>query len=266
MKAAVLVGRQKIEIKEVEEPQGGVGEVVISPKYTGICGTDIHIYAGEFEGRVGYPTIMGHEFAGVVRAVGDGVKNVVPGDKVTVDPIIPCMRCAACLEGSFSACQNLRLLGVDLDGGFAEAVVARENQVFALPERVSVKDAATVEILSVATHAVSRGRVEPADVVVVLGAGRLGLSILSVLRTTAAGTIVVTDVKEYRLDIARKIGADYCINAAKKDVVREVQALTDGRGADRVFEAVGHAHRSASGLQPVAEATEIVRHAGRVVI
>ncbi len=266
MKAAVLVGRQKVEIKEVEEPQPGVGEVLISPRYAGICGTDIHIYAGEFEGRVDYPTIMGHEFAGIVRAVGDGVKSVVPGDKVTVDPIIPCMRCAACLEGNFSACQNLKLLGVDLNGGFAEAVVARENQVFALPERVSVRDGAMVEILSVATHAVSRGRIEPADVVVVLGAGRLGLSILSVLRTTAAGIIVVTDVKEYRLDIARKIGADYCINAAKKDVVHEVSVLTEGRGADRVFEAVGHAHRSASGLQPVAEATEVVRHAGRVVV
>jgi threonine dehydrogenase-like Zn-dependent dehydrogenase len=266
MKAAVLVGKQKVEIKEIDAPRPGPGEVLIAPKYAGICGTDMHIWDGQFEGRVRYPRVMGHEFAGIVQEIGEGVERVSPGEKVCIDPIMPCGFCTACREGSLSACSSLRLRGVDLDGGFAEAVVASEEQVFRLPERVGVKEGAMVEILSIGMHAVTRGQIDPGDFAVVLGAGRVGLSILSVLKTTAAGTIVVTDVEEYRLGLARKLGADYCVNAARKNAVKEVLSLTDGRGADRVFEAVGHARKSHSGLQPVAEATEMIRNAGRVVI
>jgi len=266
MKAAVLVAREKIEVKEVEAPQPGSREVLVAPKYTGICGTDIHIYQGEFEGRVRYPTIVGHEFAGIVEEVGEGVETIAAGDKVCIDPIIPCMQCTACREGNLSACKNLKLRGVDLDGGLAEAAVVGADQVFKLPERVSVKDAAMVEIFSVATHAVRRGRIDPADFVVVLGAGKLGLSILSVLKTIGAGTIVITDLQDYRLDTARRIGADVCINAGDKDAVKEVLSLTGGRGADRVFEAVGHAEKSVSGLPPIAEAAEMIRNAGRIVV
>jgi len=266
MKAAVLTDRGKIEISDVETPEAGPGQVLVSPRFAGICGTDVHIYQGEFEGRVTYPTIMAHEFAGFVEEVGEGVEEFRPGDKVTVDPIIHCGRCAACREGNFSACGNLKLLGVDMDGGFAERVVSPAENVFKLPERVSVRDGAAVELFSVATHAARRGRIDPADFVVVLGAGRLGLTVLSVLTATGAGTLVATDVLEYRLDIARKLGADYCINASKKDVVKEIESITGGRGADRVFECVGHFERSASGLAPVGEAAAIVRPAGRVVV
>ncbi|MHC4714455.1 MAG: zinc-dependent alcohol dehydrogenase, partial [Planctomycetota bacterium] len=266
MKAAVLVAREEVEIAEVDMPEPGPYEVVVAPKYASICGTDVHIWEGQFEGRVKYPTVMGHEFAGIVEAVGKKVREISPGDKVTVDPIIPCMHCVACREGNLSACRSLRLRGVDLDGGFAEAVVVGEEQLFQLPERLSVRDGAMVEIFSVATHAIRRGQIDPADFVVVLGAGRLGLAILSVLKTTGAGTIVATDVLEYRLDIARKIGADYCINVSKKDPVEEILSLTEGQGADRVFEAVGLAEKSASGLAPVAEATQMIRNAGRVIV
>lgn len=266
MKAAVLVERQKIEIADVDRPEPGPHEVIVAPKFASICGTDVHIWQGQFEGRVKYPTIMGHEFAGIVEAVGEQVREVQPGDKVAVDPIIPCMHCAACREGNLSSCATLKLRGVDLDGGFAEAVVVGEEQVFQLPERLSVRDGAMTELFSVATHAVRRAQIDPADFVVVLGSGRLGLAILSVLKNSSAGTIVATDVLEYRLDIARKIGADYCINVAKKDPVHEVRSLTGGQGADRVIEAVGHAERSESGLAPVGEAVEMVRNAGRVVV
>jgi len=266
MKAAVLVARNKIELRDVPALSPGKGQVLIAVKYAGICGTDVHIFGGEFEGRVKYPTILGHEFAGIVHEVGEGVKAVQTGDKVTVDPIIPCMRCVACREGNTSGCRSLRLLGVDLDGGFAQYVVADEERVFKLPDRVGVHDGAMVEIFSIGVHAVRRGAVDPNDFVVVLGAGRLGLSIISVLKRSSAGTIVATDIEDYRLDIARRIGAHYCINAAHKDVVKEVLAITGGVGADRIFEAVGHAAKSSSGLQPVAEATEMIRSAGRVIV
>jgi len=266
MKAAVIVGREKVLVKEVPAPEPGRGEVLVAPRYAGICGTDAHIFLGEFEGRVKYPTTLGHEFAGIVEAVGEGVASFAPGDKVTVDPIIPCMRCVACREGNTSGCRSLKLLGVDLDGAMAEFVVAAEERTFRLPDRVSVRDGAMVEILSIGVHATTRGAIDPDDFVVILGAGKLGLSILTVLRTTAAGTIVVTDVKDYRLEIARKIGADYCIDSGRKNAVKEVLDMTGGRGADRVFEAVGSAQKSASGLQPVGEAAEMVRSAGRVIV
>jgi threonine dehydrogenase-like Zn-dependent dehydrogenase len=198
--------------------------------------------------------------------VGEGVKEFRPGDKVSVDPIIPCMRCVACREGNTSGCRSLKLLGVDLDGAFAELVVAAEERLFKLPERVSVRDGAMVELIAIGVHACRRARLDPDDFVVVLGAGKLGLSILAVLKNTSAGTILITDVLEYRLDIARKLGADLCINSAKLDAVKEVMSATGGQGADRVLEAVGHSEKSASGLAPVAEAASMVRNAGRVVV
>jgi len=266
MKAAVLVAREKLVVREATDPRPSRGQVVVAPRYASVCGTDAHVFLGQFEGRVKYPTILGHEFAGVVQEVGEGVESVHEGDKVAVDPIIPCMRCDACREGNMSGCRSLKLLGVDLDGAFAQLVVAGEERVFRLPERVSVRDGAMVELFAIGVHACRRAALEPDDFVAVLGAGKLGLALLSVLRTTSAGRIVVTDVRDYRLEIARKIGADYCINAAKSDAVKEIMEITDGRGADRVFEAVGHAEKSASGLPPVAEAAEIVRNAGRVVV
>ncbi len=253
-------------MREQPDPEPGPGELLLAPRYASVCGTDQHVFQGEFVGRVHYPTVLGHEFSAVVEAVGEGVEEFAPGDHVAVDPIVPCMRCVACINGRLSACRHLKLLGIDLPGGFAQRVVAQAHSCFKLPEGLSLHDAALTELFSIGIHATRRAGVEPGDVVVILGAGKLGLSILSVVRLTAADTIVVTDRSAARLDLAKELGADIVLDVTQVDPVLELTQVTDGRGADRVIEAVGHAIPGMNGKQPMTEAVDMVRPAGRVVV
>ena len=266
MLAAVLTGPRVLQLQELPDPAPGPGELLLSPRYASICGTDQHVFQGEFAGRVSYPAVLGHEFSAVVEAAGEGVKDFAPGERLAVDPIVPCMRCVACIEGRLNACRQLDLLGIDLPGGFAQRVVAPAHACFRLPEEVSFRDAAMTELFSLGIHACRRARIEPGDVVVILGAGKLGLSILSVARLTAADTIIVTDRVAHRLTVARELGADVTLDVTQVDPVAEVMKLTGGQGADRVLEAVGHAIPGVSGRQPMSEAAEMVRSAGRVVV
>ena len=266
MWAAVLYDDVKVEMRELPEPEPGPGEVLLAPRYASICGTDQHVFQGEFRGRVQYPAVLGHEFSAVVEAVGEGVEGLAPGDRVAVDPIVPCLRCVACINGRFSACRRLKLLGIDLPGGFAQRVVAQAHSCFLLPEEVDLREAAMTELFAIGVHACRRAQVEPGDVVVILGAGKLGLAVLSVARLTAAEAIVVTDRLPHRLEVARSLGADVTLDVTRADPVAEVMKLTGGEGADRVIEAVGHARPGVNGKQPMTEAVEMVRSAGRVVV
>ncbi|MCK4298855.1 MAG: alcohol dehydrogenase catalytic domain-containing protein [Planctomycetes bacterium] len=266
MLAAVLYDDGKIEMRELPDPEPGPGQVLLVPRYASICGTDQHVFQGEFKGRVEYPAVLGHEFSALVEAVGEGVEEFAPGDRVAVDPIVPCMHCAACVDGRLNACRRLKLLGIDLPGGFAQRVVAQAHACFRLPEEVTLHDAALTELFSLGIHACRRAQIEPGDVVVILGAGKLGLSVLSVARLTAADTIVVTDRLPYRLEVAKSLGADVALDVTQVDPVAEVMKVTGGEGADRVVEAVGHATPGVSRKQPMTEAAEMVRSAGRVVV
>jgi L-iditol 2-dehydrogenase/L-gulonate 5-dehydrogenase len=264
--AAVLSDDKRIGLQEVPAPRPGPGEVLVAPRYASICGTDQHVFLGEFKGRVHYPAILGHEFSGVVEEAGPGVSDPAPGDRVAVDPIVPCLRCVACINGRLSACRRLKLLGIDLPGGFAQRVAVPAHACFQLPKEVSLHDAALTELFSLGIHACRRAQIEPGDVVVILGAGKLGLAILSIARRSGADTIVVTDRLAQRLTVAKELGADVVLDVARVDPVAEVMKLTGGEGADRVIEAVGHAVPGITGKQPMTEAAAMVRSAGRVVV
>jgi len=267
VKAAVLVADEKIEIQQCPEPSPGPGEVLIAPAYASICGTDQHVFAGEFAGRVAYPLIQGHEFSGTVAAVGAGVSDLAEGDRVTVDPIVPCLRCPACLMGRLSGCQRLKLLGVDLPGAFAGRVLASARSCFKVPEDLSLRHAALTEVYAIGCHATRRAQVDPGDVVVILGAGKLGQCVLENVRRTAARLVVVTEVVPERLQTARDLGADVVIDVGREDPVRRVAELTEGAGADRVIEAVGHARLvGPNPTEPMTQAAQMVRPAGRVVV
>ena len=267
MRAAVLVADGRIEIQDRPDPSPGPGQVLIAPAYASICGTDQHVFAGEFAGRVKYPLIQGHEFCGRVVSAGAGVTEPRPGDRVAVDPIIPCMRCPACLIGRMSGCQRLKLLGVDLDGGFATRVVAGAGSCFPVPAGLSERHAALAEVYSIGCHATRRAQVDPGDVVVILGAGKLGLAVLENIRRTAARLVIVTDLVPERLETALALGADEAIDVRSEDPVRRVMDLTGGAGADRVLEAVGHAKLvGPNPAEPMTQAVAMVRAAGRVVV
>ncbi len=267
MLAARTVKERTIELTDREQPVAGPHGVRMAVGYAGICGSDIHVYRGEFAPRVKFPATQGHEFAGTVLEVGEKVTHFKPGDRVCVDPIISCRRCPACLAGHYNACRSLKLIGIDIDGAFASQVVADEEQCFHVPDSISDRDAALVEIFSIGMHATTMARIDPGDKVVVLGAGRVGLSVLQNLALTAAEKVAVVDISDHKLRLAESFGAALTVNALREDAVAAIADFTGGLGADRVIECIGEAvDGAAGGKAPLAQAVEMVRNAGRITV
>jgi len=266
MKAGILYSAKDIRLGEAPTPKIGPDEILLESRAAGICGTDLHIYLGEFEARVSYPAIQGHEFGGVIVEVGSNVRNYKPGDRVVIDPIVSCYNCPACLTGHINACRALKLLGVDLDGGFGQYVAVPVDRVLPLPDSIPMNHAPMVEMYALGNHILQRGHVQPGETVTLLGAGKLGLSILDVLCHSASpGVTIVTDLQPFRLETARKLGADLALNINEIDPVERVLELTNGVGVDCVIEAVGHYHLPEGQEAPLAQAVKMIRSGGRVV-
>lgn len=266
MKAGILCNDRDIRVGDAPEPRIGPDEVLVETSHTGICGTDLHIYRGEFRERVKYPAIIGHEFGGIVREVGRAVQGLRAGDPVVVDPIISCQACPACLAGHLNVCRSLKLLGIELDGGFGQYVAAPSNRVFRLPHSFPMAHAPMVEMYSLGCHILQRGEVQPGESVVILGAGKLGLSVLDVLCHSANPALsIVADLQPFRLETARKLGADYALDINSEEPVERVLELTQGAGADCVIEAVGHYHLVEGQEAPLAQAVKMLRPGGRIV-
>jgi len=266
MKAAILYRDREIRLGDAPDPKIRPGHVIVSPRYVGICGTDLHIFRGEFHDRVQYPAIPGHEFGGIVEEVGPEVKNAKVGDRVAIDPIIPCYGCPACLTGHFNACRTLKLLGVDLDGGFGQYVSVPSHNLYSLPDGVAMEHVPMVEMYGLGLHILQRGQVQLGETVAILGAGRLGLSVLDVLCHGAAPSLsIVTDLQPFRLERACELGADYVVNIAREDPVARVLELTCGVGVDCVIECVGHYHAIAGQEPPLGQSARMVRNGGRIV-
>lgn len=266
MKAGILYDDKVICLGDAPDPHIQPDEVLVATAYAGICGTDLHIYRGEFHGRVKYPAILGHEFGGTIQAVGKDVKGLQVNDRVVVDPIISCHSCPACLSGHINACRTLKLLGVDLNGGFGQYVAVPANRIYPLPDSIPMMFVPMVEMYGLGHHILQRGQVQPGESVAILGAGKLGLSVLDVLCHSANPTMtIVTDLQLYRLETARKLGADYAIDITRTDPVERVLEITQGIGVDCVIEAVGHYHTIEGQEAPLAQAVKMIRHAGRIV-
>ena len=266
MKAAVLTDDRAIGVAEAPDPRIGPDEVLVKTSHAGICGTDMHIFRGEFHDRVKYPAILGHEFGGIIEEVGAKVRGFRPGERVVVDPILSCHACPACLEGHINCCASLKLLGIDLPGGFGQYVAVPQNRLFALPESVPMKHAPMIEMYGLGHHVLARGRVQAGESVVILGAGKLGLSVLDVLcHGSGACLTMVCDLQPLRLNVAGKLGADHVVDVAQEDPVARVREWTGGVGADCVIECVGHYHDVAGREAPLAQAVKMIRPGGRVV-
>ena len=266
MKAGILYAAKDIRPGEAPDPVIKPDEVLLESRAAGICGTDLHIYRGEFEQRVSYPAIQGHEFGGVIAEVGEEVHGTKPGDRVVVDPIISCHSCPACLTGHINACQTLKLLGVDLNGGYGQLVAVPASHLFSLPDSIPMKHAPMVEMYALGHHILQRGQVQPGETVAILGAGKLGLSILDVLcHSVSPGVTIITDLQPFRLETSQKLGADYVLNINEVDPVQQVLELTDGVGVDCVIEAVGHYYLPEGQEAPLAQAVKMIRNGGRIV-
>jgi len=266
MKAGILYGKNDIKVGQKADPIIGPNDVLLESHAAGICGTDLHIYRGEFESRVKYPAIQGHEFGGVIVEAGENVSGFKAGDRVAVDPIVSCHNCPACLTGHINACQTLKLLGVDMDGGYGQYVSVPVDRLYALPENIPMKHAPMVEMYGLGHHILQRGGVQPGETVAILGAGKLGLSILDVLCHSASpGLTIISDLQPFRLETAKKLGADYPINVNETDPVELALELTNGIGVDCVIEAVGHYHVADGQEAPLAQAVKMIRSGGRIV-
>jgi len=267
MKAAVLTEYNKIEWKEVKKPQCMKGEILIQVRYGSICGTDQHIHKGEFHPRTKTPMILGHEFGGIVAEVGDGVSGWEVGEKVAPDPIIWCGKCTACKKGHYPACTNLKLIGIDSDGGFGQFISLPPSMLYKVPDIIPDEHVALIEVLSIGCHAKNRADVKKGDNIVIWGSGKVGLCILEAVRTVTDNTVFMVDVLESRLAIGPKYYDNVIsINAEEENPVDRIKLETGGNGVDVAFEAVGHANEIKGVVNPVRGCIQSVSGGGKVCV
>ncbi len=256
MKASFYTGNQTFEVRDVTPAEPGEGEVRVRVAYCGICGTDLHIFHGKMDQRVGIPQTIGHEMSGVVEKTGPGVTAFRPGDRVAVRPLDWCGDCPACRAGHSHICMNLKFMGIDSVGAFQELWVVKERTLFRVPDNLSLRLAALIEPLAVACHDVRTAAIRPGETVVVLGGGPIGLLIAMVARA-AGGNVILSEINPYRIATARELGFR-TVDPAGEDLKAIVEATTVGAGADVVFEVTA----SAAGAKTM---TELVRTRGRIV-
>jgi L-iditol 2-dehydrogenase len=262
VKALVHTKAYVIEYCDYPDPLIDEDDVLVRVKACGICGSDVQGYTGKTGRRIP-PIVMGHEAAGVVAAVGKNVKSFAPGDRVCFDSTVYCNECPACKQGIFNRCVKRQVLGVSTPdfrrhGAMAEFVAVPHWIVARLPDGMSFAQAAMLEPASIGMHAANRAPIAPGDTAVVVGTGTIGLFILQAAKLRGAGTTIACDINEFRLSLARQVGADLCINTRQADAKQEVLKQTGGRGADVAFEAVGFA-------DTFRQAVSIVRTGGTLI-
>ena len=243
MKALMLKAYGQLEVQDVPPPGVGPRDVLVRVMACGICGSDVHGMDGSTGRRIP-PIVMGHEAAGLVERVGAHVTSFAAGDRVTFDSTIYNPESFFSRRGLVNLCDDRRVLGVSCedyrqDGAFAELVAVPSHILYSLPPGMTFEQAAMVEPVSIAVHARNLTPIEGGDTALVFGTGLIGLMMVQVLRQTAVARMVAVDVDDGRLALAAERGADHVLNSATTDVAAAVRALTEGRGADVAFEAVG---------------------------
>ncbi len=252
MPAAVFHAPQDIRLEEVDVPAIGAGEVLVRVRVAGICGTDVRIMNGGK--KVAAPIIIGHELAGDVAAVGAGVEGIAVGDRVTVEPVIPCGRCPLCLKGRRNICLTRPTIGYEYDGAFAThvrvpaAAVAAGN-VIKLPPTLSYEEAAIAEPLAACVNGIDRCHIQLGDTVLILGAGPIGLVHLQLSRAAGATRVYVSEPNDERRQTALAFGADGVANPLAEDVVAKAKEWTAGLGVDVVIVASGVPAAMEAGLR-----------------
>ncbi len=258
--AAVLYGPEDMRIEQIDVPRIGPNDALIQMKACALCGSDLSGYLGK-HGRVVYPRILGHEFSGVIAKLGQKGKGFSEGQRVCCDPDIRCGICAPCRQGRVNLCVNLKTQGFDIDGAYSEYVKVPQDNLYPIPDDTSFEDTSLIQTLGVAYSAVKRrGEVLFNDNVLIIGCGPIGLSAL-LFAKAAGANVIIADTVGYRLEMAKELGADEVINAEKDNLVESVLQLTQGKGVDKVIEAVG-------GQQDVTlgQCTQAVKRGGLVIL
>jgi L-iditol 2-dehydrogenase len=254
MRAARLIEPGRMVVETVPRPVPGPGDLLVRVEACGICGSDRHMFRGEYP--TAHPVTLGHEFAGIIEAVGAGVSGFAPGDRVTGDPNIACGVCRACREERPNLCEKLVAIGVQRDGGFAEYVLVPVGQAAKLPATLDPVHGAFCEPVSCCLHAIDVARVPPGGSVVILGGGVIGLLMVELARMAGAGTVVLATRQAPRRQLALELGATHAVDPAHGDA-GFVEVLPDG--ADVVIECAGVP-------QTFEQSLRLARRGGTVVV
>lgn len=237
MKAAVVCANGDVRYLDYEEPKVSPGMVKIKVKVSGICGSDIPRVL--YNGVHFYPIVLGHEFSGDVVEVGEGVAKVKVGDRVSGAPLVPCMKCDDCQNGNFSLCKHYSFIGSRQQGSNAEYVVVPEANAVVFDPGISYEQGALFEPSAVALHGVMHNDYQGGEYVAVLGGGTIGMFTMQWTKIFGAKKVVVFDISEERLVLAKKLGADEVVNTTKEGFLEQAIAMTGGRGYGYVFETAG---------------------------
>src|SRR5437763_181486 len=263
MQAMLLKEYMHLEVVEMPLPAIGADDVLVRVRACGICGSDVHGLDGRTGRRIP-PLVMGHEAAGEVMDCGANVADLKPGDRVTFDSTVYCGRCFFCARGEVNLCDNREVLGVSpgpyrRHGAFAEYVAVPRRIMYRLPENLSYEQAALIEAVSVAVHAVNLTPLRLGETGLVVGSGMIGLLTIQALRHAGCSRVIAVDTDDGRLNLARQLGATDTFNPKSQDVPESIRAITEGRGADVAIECVG-------ATDPIRTAVASVRKGGSVTL
>ena len=256
MRAAQFPSPGTCEMVAGETPSPKHGEVLIRVEACGVCGTDAHIYRGEFPAR--FPLIAGHEFAGVVEAIGPGVAHVQPGDHVAVDPNINCGVCRPCRRGMTHLCRDLFAIGVTADGGFATHCVLPARQSYRVPAGLPLEVAAMMEPVACCVHGIERAAIRPGAVAVLIGGGMIGLILLQLALLQGVSEAIVSEPVPEKRAAAEKLGASRVVDPSTENLEQIVMEATEQSGAEVVIECVGS-------QQTAQQALSLAGEGGRVL-
>jgi L-iditol 2-dehydrogenase len=261
MKALLLSSYNHLELANLPVPSPAPDEVLIRVAACGICGSDVHGYDGS-SGRRIPPLVMGHEAAGIVSAVGSSVSSFAPGDRVTFDSTVYCGACPSCLRGDMNLCDSRQVLGVSCGdyrraGAFAEFVAVPARILHRLPENLPFAEAAMLEAVAVAIHGVNLAHITASDSVLVIGAGTIGILTLQAVRATGCKKVLVTDVDQDRLNLAKQLGATET-RLSSENLQSQILQLTSNQGVDVALECVGRNETVAAGIDAARKGGTVV--------
>jgi L-iditol 2-dehydrogenase len=269
MQRARVVAPNQIILEEAPIPAAQTGEVLIAIQVCGICGSDIHAFAGKHP-FIDLPVVPGHEFSGVIRTLGAGVSGFKVSQRVTVEPSLVCGVCPRCRSGRYNICDNLRVIGCQADGAMAQYITVPADKVIALPDSISFTDAALIEPAAVGVHAVRRADVAAAQRIAIIGAGTIGLMTLQAALALGAREVIITDTIEERLSVARRLGVHHTVNVAATNLLEWMkQQYGESNPCDLVFECVGLEQPLDSAMSIAAKGARIVAvgvYPGRVTM
>jgi L-iditol 2-dehydrogenase len=258
MKQAIMTSPGVIEFRDVPAPEPRPGQVLLRIKRIGVCGSDIHVYHGK-HALTPYPVVQGHEVSGLVEKLGQGVKGFTVGDPVTFQPQVTCGTCYPCTHGAYHICDNLKVMGFQTTGAGSEFFALDARLVLKLPKGTSFDHGAMVEPTAVGVHAIARGGGVKGKKVLILGAGPIGNLTSQVAKGMGATRVMITDVSDYRLELARECGgADVAVNTGREDLPARIRESFGEERADLILECVGAGPTISQAVAVARKGTDIV--------